>query len=170
MAMGGRGWWLLVVVLLVGCAHGEGRYSGGRYQSKELEYRVGDLPDGWRVGSRKPADVAFFLRKRGATIYVDNSCRRYTDASLTVLANHLFYGFDEVEVLEQETFELDGREALRRIVLARLDGVRVQLGVTVLKKNHCIFDLVLLAPRGEFDGVYPVYEDFVDSFEVVRCP
>lgn len=164
------GWWWLVAVLFVGCAHGEGRYTNGRYSSKDLEYRVGDLPDGWRLGSRKPADVAFYLRKQGATIYIDNSCRRYTDASLDMLVNHLFYGFDDLEVLEQETYVLDDREALHRIVRARLDGVLVQLGVTVIKKNNCIFDLVLLAPREHFDDVYPAYEDFVDGFEVIHCP
>jgi len=164
------GWWMLAATLLVGCAHTDGRYANGRYTSKDLEYLVGDLPQGWRVSSRKPADVAFFHRAKGATIYVDNSCTRYSDASLHTLANHLFFGFEDVEVLRQETYELDGREALSRVVLARLDGVLVKMGITVFKKNTCIFDLVLLSPKDGFDENYEVYEDFVDDFEVVTCP
>ncbi len=151
-----------------GCAT-SGTFRDGRYTSREATYVVGDLADGWRYTGTSPGDVAFANDRWDATIYVDNSCRRYTDASLHTLASHLFYGFDDVEVLEQSTFELDGREALRRVAAARLDGVRVRLGITILKRDHCIFDLVVIASPTSFPDAYEDYEGLVRGFSVEAC-
>jgi hypothetical protein len=161
---------LLGLTMLGGCAHGGGNFADGRYTNRDLTYRLGELPSGWRVDDNKTADVAFVHREMSASIYVDNSCRRYTDAGLNTLANHLFYGFEDVDVLSQEYFELDGREALRRVARARLDGVLVELGVTVVKKNTCIFDLVLVAPRDRFDRAFEDYTALIDGFAVELCP
>ncbi len=161
---------LLSLTVLGGCAHQGGRFADGRYTSRELSYRLGELPSTWRVDDLRTADVAFYNRDLSASIYVDNSCRRYTDAGLNALANHLFYGFEDVDIRSQEFFELDGREALRRVARARLDGVLVLLGITVVKKNTCIFDLVLVAPRDQFEEAFADYEELLEGFAVERCP
>ncbi len=161
---------LFLLLLGSGCAHSGGTFADGRFTRGDLEYRVGPLPGHWVLASRKPADLGFARPDLGASLHVDSSCERYRDARLNALANHLFYGFDDIEVLAQELLEIDGREALRRVVSARLDGVRVQLGVTVLKKNSCIFDLVLVAPPEVFEDAWDDYVPFVDDFRVDRCP
>jgi hypothetical protein len=161
---------LILLIAGFGCAHSRGSFTDGRFADGELEYRVGALSGHWVVASRKPADVAFARPDLGATLYVDSSCKRYRDASLNVLANHLLFGFDDIEVLGQELLEIDDREALRRVVSARLDGVRIQLGVTVIKKNNCIFDLVLVAPQEAFEDAWDDYVPFVEDFRVDSCP
>ncbi len=161
---------LLALATLAGCSHRRGNFADGRYSDGETVYVVGELPSPWMQASRQPADVAYARLDVGASIYVDNSCRRYKDATLHILANHLFFGFDDIEVQSQELMEIDGREALRRTVSARLDGVAVVLGVTVIKKNNCIFDLVLVSPRDAFEDTYEEYVEFVDAFHVERCP
>lgn len=161
---------LILLATLSGCAHRRGNFDDGRYSDGETAYQIGELSGQWILASRQPADVAFARLDLGATIYVDNSCRRYRDATLHILANHLFFGFDDIEVQSQELMEIDGREALRRTVSARLDGVAVLLGVTVIKKNNCIFDLVLVSPKDAFEDTYEEYVEFVDAFHVERCP
>jgi len=160
---------VLTLTALAGCARG-GRYTEGRFVSRDLVYRADGLPDAWDIGAHPGADVSFVRRDLGATIYVDNSCTRYRDASLHTLANHLFFGFEDVEVLQQDILQLDGREALRRVAEARLDGVLVRLGITVLKKNNCIFDLVLISEHGSFDAAFADYLELLESFQVERCP
>jgi hypothetical protein len=161
---------LLLLAMGLGCTHARGSFADGRFTDGLLEYRVGPLSGHWVVASRKPADVAFARPDLGASLYVDSSCQRHRDAKLNALANHLFYGFDDIEVLSQELLEVDGREALRRVVSARLDGVRVQMGVTVIKKHSCIFDLVLVAPQAAFEDAWDDYVPFVDDFRVDSCP
>lgn len=161
---------LICLSLVAGCSHRSGKYRDGRFTSKDTAYVLGSLPDGWKVDAGEPADVSFASDDFDATIYVDNSCRRYSDASLNTLANHLFYGFDDIEVFSQEIFELDGREALRRIATARLDGVLLRVGVTVVKKDTCIFDLMLISPKDTFDYAFSDYEGLLDGFHVERCP
>ncbi len=161
---------LVVGTLIAGCTARQGRFAGGRYFSRDLVYMVGELPDTWQRGDMPTADVAFDNADLGATIYVDNSCRRYADASLHVLANHLFFGFEDIDILEQEILEMDDREALRRVAEARLDGVLVKVGVTVVKKNTCIFDLVVISPKDNFDSAYFDYAGVVDGFFVEHCP
>ena len=160
---------LLMLTALSGCTRG-GRFTDGRYVSHELVYRADGLPTDWNLGSHPGADVSFVRRDLGATIYVDNSCTRYRDATLHTLANHLFFGFDDVEVLQQDILEIDGREALRRVASARLDGVLVRLGVTVIKKNNCIFDLVLVSSDDSFDAAFEDYLVLLENFHVERCP
>lgn len=161
---------LLVLTLLVGCSHRQGRFAGNRFFSKDLQYAVGSLPESWERGEMPTADVAFVNEELGATIYVDNSCRRYADASLHVLANHLFFGFEDIDILEQQILEKDDREALQRVAEARLDGVLVKVGVTVIKRNSCIFDLIVVAPKDTFDPAYFDYVGVVDGFFVEHCP
>jgi len=159
----------MALTLISGCAS-TGRVVGGRYTSRQLVYSVGDLPVGWLPGSASAADMAFVHHERGATIYIDNSCKRYRDASLNVLANHLFFGFEDVEVLRQDIRAVDRREALIRVAEARLDGVLVHLGIAVLKRDACIFDAVLVAPKDNFDPAFTDFEAMLDGFHVERCP
>lgn len=160
---------LLAVTLSSGCAT-TGRVSGGHYTSRHLAYQVGDLPVGWMPGRAATADMMFVHRDRGATIYVDNSCRRYRDASLNVLANHLFFGFEDIEILRQDLRLLDNRQALIRVAEARLDGVLVRLGIAVLKRDNCIFDAVMIAPRDGFELAFTDFEAMLGGFHVERCP
>jgi len=161
---------LLTLTILAGCSHRQGRFAGGRYFSKDLVYAVGDLPEAWQRGEMPTADVSFVNADLGATIYVDNSCHRYADASLHVLANHLFFGFEDIDILEQQILEMDDREALQRVAEARLDGVLVKVGMTVIKKNSCIFDLIVVSPKDSFDSAYFDYVGVVDGFFVEHCP
>jgi len=161
---------ILILVLGSGCSATHGRAAGGRYVSRNLVYQVGDLPGGWREGDPAAADMAFVHGGLGATIYIDNSCRKYRDASLNVLANHLFFGFEDVDVLRQDIRGLDGREALVRVAEARLDGVLVRLAIAVSKRDSCIFDAVLIAPKDSFDPAFEDFEALLMGFHVERCP
>jgi hypothetical protein len=84
---------------------------------------------------------------------------------LTALTNHLLLGFTERDVQEQEIVPMDGREALRTHVVARLDGVPRELLFYVMKKDDCVYDLALLAPVGpQFERALVEFEPFVAGF------
>ncbi len=173
----------LLVVLAVpvtGCktTGSSGRWSNGWWvrpvhvegpESKHivgLRYRAGDLGRGWSEASAPPGDFAYYNSSLGATVYADTSCgKRYDDAPLTVLSNHLTMGFEDVEIVAQTELELSGRAALERIATGGLDGVDVGLASSVVKKGPCVFDLILVSAPSSFEAALRDYRRFRDGFD-----
>jgi hypothetical protein len=138
--------------------------EGGR--ALLVSYRAGALGSDWKPNRDYTADFSFYNLRLGATIYGDTSCgRRYEDAPLTVLINHLVLGFTDVQTVSQTERELASRGAMERIAHGRLDGAPISLGLTVVRKGPCVFDLVLIAPPTGFEESLIDYRTFVDGFE-----
>ena len=98
----------------------------------------------------------------GAIIQVNATCDPDMDVSLSGLRNHLLIGLTEREVQSEETISLDGREALRTHVVAKLDGVPREMMLTVLKKDGCVYDFMLIGAN-DSAGV-SAFERFVHGF------
>lgn len=147
-------------------ACGGGPHLRGRvYQDEEAHYRIGELDAGWAPVTVQDNDVAFHSARLGAIVQVNASCDPAGDIPLTVLTNHVLAGFTQRETLSEDLVPLDGREALRTHVVARLDGVPRELLIYVLKKNDCVYDLTLITPQGsEFTSSVTVFERFVAGF------
>jgi hypothetical protein len=66
---------------------------------------------------------------------------------------------------------LDGREALRSHVVAKLDGVPRELLLTVMKKDGCVYDFALVAPPGGgFGQAHQAYDGVLESFATIEAP
>jgi hypothetical protein len=154
-------------------ACGGARYDGAVYADGDVRYRAEAPGAGWsRVRVAGHNDLAWSSDALGAVVQVNATCGRPDDdVPLRWLTEHLLNGFTAREVHAQETFTLDGREALRTHVTARLDGVPRELLFVVLKKNGCVYDLALVAPPGErFARARPDYERLVASFRTLDGP
>jgi hypothetical protein len=157
--------WLLVSVfscLSVGCA--TGRLTNGVYAKPETSYRIGDVDDSWQPIRLAHNDVAYFSRNSDHSLAVNSTCKEHEDAPLKVLTNHLLMGFTDREVLDQRLQPLDGREALRTRVVAKLDGVPVELLLVVLKKDDCVYDFTYVSPLGHFDEKVASFEHVLSQF------
>lgn len=166
------------ILLVSGCATTGGSFEDGWFTrtiklkgpagttSQQLRYRTAEAPAGWRTGQAPPGDFAYYNARLGATVYADSSCgKKYDDSPLTVLSNHLTMGFEEVEQIDQSAAELSGRGSLERISSAALDGVPVMLATTVVKKDICVFDLILIAPPESFESALTDYRVLRAGFE-----
>jgi hypothetical protein len=169
---------LLSMLLLAGCATTSGsRMQDGWFsRSVDLEGPMGTgsvnvrytatMPRGWQEGMTPPGDFAFYSPELGATLYADTSCgKRYHDAPLNILANHLVMGFADLVDVEQTEFMLDGRAALERTASGTLDGVPVTLGLTVLKNGPCVFDLIYVGHPDHRDEGLAAFRTFRDGFK-----
>ena len=67
------------------------------------------------------------------------------DVPLKSLTQHLFLQFTDRQLEDQELLSLDGREALRTEMTAKLDGVQKYFHVVVLKKDGCVYDFLQIA-------------------------
>ena len=153
---------VLCALALGGCLSREAR------QAKRMEgnFDLGQPGSGWLPVSPGGADKAFRNKDLGAVIYADSNCGvRYEDAPLPKLAMNLTFGVSATEPTQTSTWTLDGRDAYTARTVGALDGVPVAMGVTVLKKDFCVYDLVLIAPPGApFDAAWPAFDAVAQGF------
>lgn len=156
---------LLVVASFAACGGGA-RYVGGEFRDGDVRFTV-QPPSGWRAISVASAnDLAWSQDDAGAVLQINGDCDPSLDIPLVALTNHLLVGFTEREIVEQTLVEIDGREALRTHVVAKLDGVPRELLLHVMKKNGCTYDFALVAPPGErFAQARASYDVVLQSFE-----
>lgn len=158
---------LLLVIAACGGAH----YAAGVYDDGEVRYRLTPpAGPGWRaVEVERHNDLAYANDRLGAVIQVNGSCDPGLDIPLPALTNHLLFGFTERNIDAQELVPMDGREALRTQVRAKLDGVPRQLELVVLKKDGCVYDFALVArPGASFSEAQAVFHAMLDSFGTLR--
>lgn len=151
----------LALALLPACA-------SKHRQARKLEgqYAVGEPASGWQRVKPGSADHAWFSSDLSASIYTDSNCgSRYDDRSLEALADSVGFGMVMGEPILQEARSIDGREGLVRTADGRLDGVGFRLGVAVLKKDACVYDLVLVSPPSTFDQAWADFEQVLAGFQ-----
>jgi hypothetical protein len=163
------------VVLAFACAAlgctSSGSYREGEYSGGDADFHVGILGPEWtRLRVRDQNDLAFLHEPTSGVIQANASCQPGLDIPLEALRNHLLIGFTERNVVEERRIEVDGREALDVHVLAELDGVPVELRLTILKKNDCVFDMALVAAPDTFAGLEPQYDAFLNGFHSEGAP
>jgi hypothetical protein len=151
---------------LAACSGGGGQLRGTVYRDREASYRIGSLSQHWqRLTVEDQNDLAWRSERLSSMVQVNATCDPGSDVPLTALTNHLLMGFTEREIETQEVVPMDGREALRTHVAARLDGVPRELLFYVMKKDDCVYDLALLAPVGApFESALVEFEAFVAGF------
>ncbi len=141
---------LLGFALVGACAHGD-TFNDGLLEKGDLRIRVGPVPDGWHRVHVEGADLAFRDDARDGSALFDVRCgNRDDDAPLAVLTAHLIMGTTDREFETQTVFPFDGREAMRTVLRAKLDGVPMQYEIYVMKKDGCLYDLVYVAPPARF--------------------
>ncbi len=152
----------LLLLTVAWSACGGGQLAGGTYQDREAAFRIGEPGAGWsRLRVQDANDLAWFHDDLGALIQVNASCDPALDIPLRALTQQLLIGFTERELQAEGLLPMDGREALQTHLLAKLDGVRREMMLRVLKKDGCVYDFSLVAPPGSR------FEDARDSYEAV---
>jgi hypothetical protein len=154
-----RAVFIVLVLLGAGC---RGLLAGTTFSKDAVAYRVVTPADGkgWKRVDFADNDLAWLADNTGHVIAVNATCSDHEDPSLDVLTKHLVMGFTDREWLSQEPFALDGRDALRSKVTAKLDGIPMMLELVVTKKNGCVHDFEYISPLGheaehqaEFDAL-----------------
>jgi len=144
-------------------------YQGRVYRGGGIEFRTGDAPAGWRQIDAKGALLTFRDDANDATIAVGGRCGRDAeDVPLEALTSHLFLRFTDREPGAQRKVALDGREALRTEMSARLDGVRKGFVVYVLKKDGCVYDFLFITDAEGVAKKAAPFDRFVEGFRANR--
>jgi len=148
-----------------GCGAG---LQGDVYRGEGFAFRIAPPPEAWKRVEITHAALAYRDETDEATIVVNGRCGLDgEDVPLPSLTQHLFLNFTEREILEQTVLPFDRREAMRTVLVAKLDGVPMKFDVWVLKKDGCVYDLDFMAPPARFARGAEEFERFVRGFSTV---
>lgn len=156
----------LLLGAIGGGACGGAHLMGGRFSDQHVSYAVGDPGPGWELVRLPTANVAWFQRDLRASLLVNSHCEGVGDATLVALTGDLLLGMSDREILQQERKPWSRREALETVATARLDGVQRKLSIFVLKKDTCVYDIVLDAAPESWTAAQPGFVRVRDGFAV----
>jgi hypothetical protein len=147
----------------VGC--GRASFDGRTYEGEDLAFHVGPVPPTWQKLEVEGARLTYRDPQTDTILSVNARCGRDADdVPLAALTQHLFIQFTERNIVDQRTFSLDGREALRTELKAKLDGVPRRFRVVVLKKNGCVYDFSEIATEKATPQSDAVFATLVAGF------
>ena len=137
-------------------------------QTKNTSYHIQVPLAPWGPLSAEPldADFAYQNTKTGSSFYVRSACNIYQDASLDQLTISLVRLFDHPKIIDSKPGTLAKRAAKTTTLTGEMDGVPVQVKITILKKNSCNFDFVYVSIPKFFQQDVTAYEKFVNSFNL----
>ena len=152
-----------IAAMFIGCAGAT--WDGQVYRDDSLAFRAGRIPPGWRRLDDDNSLLTFRDSAHDLLISVNGRCGKDgDDVPLEALTQHLFVYFTERQIGDQRRITLDGREAMRTELSARLDGVARRFVVYVLKKNGCVYDFILIAPPTLDPASIAQFDQFVEGF------
>lgn len=136
-------------------------------QAKKLEGRY-DVPTpgtGWSPVDPGGADHAWYNADLQAAMYADSNCGpRYSESRTEDLATELTAGLRDVTTQRDEPRVIGGREGVLRVHTGKLDGVPVTVGLGVVNRGACTYDLALIAPPDTFATGWEAYERLLVGF------
>jgi hypothetical protein len=162
----GHRWRLIQLSVLLGLgACASATWDGQVYRGEAVNFRAGRIPPTWRRLDADDALLTFRDSLRDIVISVNGRCGKDgDDVPLEALTQHLFMYFTDRQILAQGKISLDGRDALRTELAAKLDGVPRQFIVYVLKKNGCVYDFIFIATPSVDAGAKAEFDQFVAGF------
>lgn len=160
------------VVVLVTCLFTQGCvrrgvYRDGVFYGKEATYAVPIPSKDWRRVEIRGGDLAYYHEPDESTLLINSDCRRVQDVPLKALTFQLLIGMTEEKILKQEAISLDQREALMTTAQAKVDGVFRMFKIVVLKKDNCVFDIILAADKQSFSERESDFDALVNGFNVM---
>ena len=165
----------VVAVFVVGGAAGclcggHTEVKDGQYDDGKVAYSVGGPGAGWAELKLPTANAAWHNEALAATLMVNSHCDGVADSPLEGLASDLLMGMTDREILSQARLEHSKREALETVATVKLDGVPRKLVLFVMKKDGCVYDIVLDANPDHFDAARADYTKVRDGFDVAARP
>lgn len=131
-----------------------GQVVGQQFVSPAYAFEIPLPGDNWQAVAGEPSVLTLTHTQLAAGITISVTCDRERDIPLDILTRHLFFGFKDMHILQQETQTLNGAPTLKTVARARLDAHDVQVESYVVRHAGCVYDMVYFAspqdyPRGE---------------------
>jgi hypothetical protein len=111
------------------------------------------------------AEQAWVIPGEGSSLLIDSQCSpRDQDVPLIGLTGQLLIGMTDQKLLEQKTIHFQNREALISTYLLKVEGVPQKMHILVLKKDKCVFDIILSTSESAYEKRLPDFEKIQQLF------
>jgi hypothetical protein len=165
-------WWCTVGCLtltsFISCRATVGHVIGQQFVSPAYAFEVPLPGDEWQPVPDEPSVLTLVHIQLAAGITISVTCQQERDVPLDILARHLFFGFKNIEILQQAPQALNGVPALKTVARARLDGREVQLHSYVVRRDRCIYDMVYFASPQDYSPGGPSFERMMAGFRFLQ--
>jgi hypothetical protein len=141
-----------------------GRVIGQQFVSPAYAFEVPLPGDEWQPVPDEPSVLTLTHSQLAAGITISVTCDQERDVPLNILTRHLFFGFNHVEILQQEPQALNGVPALKTVARARLDAREVQVYSYVVQRDGCVYDMVYFASPQDYARGEPSFERMMAGF------
>ncbi len=112
---------------------------------KSKDYDLNLKSQEWKSIDPDSSDHAFENSSTHSIMLVNSQCEKYESSSLDKLNSGMMSGIDNLQVINKESTKFASRDALLMQAKGSLDGVPVFLKTLTLRKDRCLYDLVLIA-------------------------
>lgn len=148
------------LVLLLACIIGISACG-----KRKLVEPIRTLGAEWMPIQIKGAEQAWVIPEEGSSLLIDSQCRsRDQDIPLNALTAQLLIGMTDQTLVEQKTIPFQNRDALLSTFSLKVDGAKQKMHILVLKKEGCVFDIVLTTPESAFEKRLPDFEKIQKLF------
>ncbi len=111
------------------------------------------------------ADGAWQSPSTGNSISFFSDCKANT-LPLKVIRTNTFSGVEALKVIDEVIINYNDREALRSIVLGKMEGVPIKINLIIFKKNMCTYSLSYIALIDQYNKELTNFTKFTESFKV----
>ncbi len=112
------------------------------------------------------SDLAYQNKKNAAIISINSACRprnALEDNSLSQFTDALLLGMGETSDRTAIDLTLQGHKALETNLNGTLNNQKVKLSIVVLKRETCVYDLMLVSRPKFFESQKKIFDSFVAS-------
>ncbi|MEK6706237.1 MAG: hypothetical protein AABZ06_10655 [Bdellovibrionota bacterium] len=117
------------------------------------------------------SDVVFQSKKTASIISLNSACRPthgnpQTEDDLRKITNQLFLGVSNITMREEKELTVSSSPALQTTIHGKMNGELMKLRSVVLRKNHCVYDLMYIARPNSFTEKEQSFDKFAASLRL----
>ncbi|MEI6806509.1 MAG: hypothetical protein WCK49_08410 [Myxococcaceae bacterium] len=141
---------LLLIILALGLS---------ACRKQKLVRPIHSLSPEWMPVQIKNAEQAWIIPGEGSSLLIDSECSPNSqNVPLIGLTGQLLIGMTDQTLIEQKTIPFQNREALVSTYALKVDGAFQKMHILVLKKDGCVFDVVLSTPTSVYEKRLPDFK------------
>ncbi len=136
---------IIIGLILSSCSFLSGQNENDVYKkSSNVKHNFNLV--GWNhVKIDDRIDLAFKNTVSKSLIIVNSNCRKNNISTLQSLKSSIIAGIENLEIENESTVTIHGRDTLQTILSGSLDGVKRFMKLTIFQRDYCIYDLFLIA-------------------------
>jgi hypothetical protein len=160
-----------LLILLFAVAACAGRMTDeGTYRDPRGRFTVRPPSAPWQPLDLDGATLAFRLPTLAAGMGLRVDCESSDPGGIPSVARHLFFGLRDKRLQSRESVALTNADGIRTRLIARLEGMPVEVDALTLRHQACLYDFLYVAPPVNFAEGQKDFDAFVRSWTPSATP